>query len=734
MASKRFPRGFRQFDNGSRLDSPTARGNAFGQPRVTLVVAAVIVFAAGALIGTRFGGQAKEYSLTTEDRFPSTHPDKNLFPGTHAQISDLSADLLTDPVAEGNTRQADTAPTTKADKAATRPGAKPQSAQQQSESAQQQSRSAQQQQLQETEEEPAAAQASSSQLHDSNWRNALREQLSAASGYLSSGLHSVPKDATAISIGPDQVASGSQSAAAGNPAIDATQTSKGGKHRNKKGSQTEAVPIVPNFAASNFPWDIKMVDKTICNDSCHKARDGKCDDGSTLEEDQVFCDLGTDCHDCGNWTIRVPQEKTKEGFPPIKFLHKRQIDVFVKNTTTVPSFQMAYADPAKDVDVSAQMEYGAVVEIGLTQMWYLALRDKCVQPGGKRALVLDVGANFGWYSIYAAMLGCRVIAWEPVPHFRAFLTYNRYLNHLEDLIEIRDTAVVEVGGLMYNLTVPQRGIWGTAGIGGLNIDRGIDNQGEYETVQAVGERVDEVVHEDVLLLKVDVEGLEPAVMKSCSGLLDKHKVAHIVMEYSPGPWEIHSKWDEYSDLAQMLINLLDRSYTILHVHDGLARSSLLQLPDWAGDMGLFEEVRKEHMLYDMADARLLQLKEMGCPKPQELSQFSKQWMSCNSIPEDLNPKSFRAAFGHNTNIWLMQGKQTFKVGSPVGVMGLDQDMTEWYGQRPLQLGMGYRPCELLDPSIQVRHRCTCTSATVCGAEAALVESLAQQGSMPPFDN
>lgn len=84
-----------------------------------------------------------------------------------------------------------------------------------------------------------------------------------------------------------------------------------------------------------------------------------------------------------------------------------QIDVFVKNTSSVPSFQMAYTDPAKDVDVSAQMEYGAVVEIGLTQMWYLALRDKCIQPGGQRALVLDVGANFGWYSIYAAMLGCR---------------------------------------------------------------------------------------------------------------------------------------------------------------------------------------------------------------------------------------------------------------------------------------------------------------------------------------
>lgn len=73
----------------------------------------------------------------------------------------------------------------------------------------------------------------------------------------------------------------------------------------------------------------------------------------------------------------------------------------------MPSFQMAYSDPSKDVDVSAQMEYGGVVEMGLTQMWLLALKDHCIQRGGKRALVLDVGANFGWYSMYAAKLGCR---------------------------------------------------------------------------------------------------------------------------------------------------------------------------------------------------------------------------------------------------------------------------------------------------------------------------------------
>ena len=37
----------------------------------------------------------------------------------------------------------------------------------------------------------------------------------------------------------------------------------------------------------------------------------------------------------------------------------------------------------------------------------------------------------------------------------------------------------------------------------------------------------------------------------------------------------------------------------------------------------------------------------------------------------------------------------------MGVMGLEQDMQDWYGQQPLMLGMGYRPCDMLDPSIQV---------------------------------
>ena len=53
--------------------------------------------------------------------------------------------------------------------------------------------------------------------------------------------------------------------------------------------------------------------------------------------------------------------------------------------------------------------------------------------------------------------------------------------------------------------------------------RSVDNQGDYEIVKAMGERVDEVVDEDVVLLKADVEGLEPGVIESAKGLLQSYK-------------------------------------------------------------------------------------------------------------------------------------------------------------------------------------------------------------------
>ena len=62
----------------------------------------------------------------------------------------------------------------------------------------------------------------------------------------------------------------------------------------------------------------------------------------------------------------------------------------------------------QDVDVSGQMSVNRNVETGLSQIWWTVLRNGgCLRPDDSRGLVLDVGANFGYYALYAASLGCR---------------------------------------------------------------------------------------------------------------------------------------------------------------------------------------------------------------------------------------------------------------------------------------------------------------------------------------
>ena len=66
---------------------------------------------------------------------------------------------------------------------------------------------------------------------------------------------------------------------------------------------------------------------------------------------------------------------------------------------------------------------------------------------------------------------CRASAWEPVPHFRAFLEYGILLKDFSTEIQIRSAAVSDVHGQEVKLTVLQRGIWGTASIAGTSIYR-----------------------------------------------------------------------------------------------------------------------------------------------------------------------------------------------------------------------------------------------------------------------
>ena len=102
----------------------------------------------------------------------------------------------------------------------------------------------------------------------------------------------------------------------------------------------------------------------------------------------------------------------------------------------------------------------------------------------------------------------------------------------------------------------------------------------------------------------------------------KCRVNHIVMEYSPGGWEVNDRWSEYGQLSQMLMMLLKQNYTMLHISDDISRAPLLEMPSWKGRIGNFQEVVMGNLQYDASDAQLLKKRSMGCPKPKQLQSIN----------------------------------------------------------------------------------------------------------------
>ena len=82
-------------------------------------------------------------------------------------------------------------------------------------------------------------------------------------------------------------------------------------------------------------------------------------------------------------------------------------------SSTDPPFLFLHPPASLDADM-AQVQSRGVLEPGITALWMAITRDACAAG----ALVVDVGLNFGWFTLLSAALGCRVVAFEPVPLFR----------------------------------------------------------------------------------------------------------------------------------------------------------------------------------------------------------------------------------------------------------------------------------------------------------------------------
>lgn len=155
-----------------------------------------------------------------------------------------------------------------------------------------------------------------------------------------------------------------------------------------------------------------------------------------------------------------------------------------------------------------------------------ALFEEACRPGGT---VVDVGAHLGYLTLRAARAvgpSGRVVAFEPHPATRAVLEANVRLNGFADRVQVRGEALAdEVGRRRFYLS------------------GGGDTSSLHHPGGPVFEVEVEAVTGDVALaplgradvVKLDVEGGEPAALRGLTGLLEASRPGPILLvECNPG--------------------------------------------------------------------------------------------------------------------------------------------------------------------------------------------------------
>ncbi|CAM6032365.1 unnamed protein product [Sphagnum compactum] len=254
-------------------------------------------------------------------------------------------------------------------------------------------------------------------------------------------------------------------------------------------------------------------DTTIDQNNLHKLNVDNQDDKSTsLHDRRKLVDVLHDIFDTA-----------------AEFNRKGSLNVV--DTQTEPNFPMFVCDGCERCDVCTFIRPLGYFAPVLTTIFKYILGDGRCNRG---PLVVDVGANMGYFSAYAAALGCKVASFEPNKHPRQYLEATAALldpNHT--LWKVYPMAIGEEGK---EVEFIEDVGWG----GGRVSTHKVNLTGQEHLLGMQKEKVkkqiveliqlDAVVKEDILLLKIDTEGYEEFVIQGSKSVFKDHNVHNVLIE------------------------------------------------------------------------------------------------------------------------------------------------------------------------------------------------------------
>lgn len=204
----------------------------------------------------------------------------------------------------------------------------------------------------------------------------------------------------------------------------------------------------------------------------------------------------------------------------------------------VSSINMTLYPPHEDI-VSAHLIRNGMWELEELKEIRYALDQPVDGKPDADPLFVDVGANVGWFTAVVASWGHRVVAFEAMQTNANMIRNTLCRNpQLKNKVELHEVALGQKDQKCY--------IWSfdiNTGDGSIYCGEGLDSLKKFLVNNTIGSytvkgemqmrRLDDMLDEDIKVLKVDVEGAERDVLRGAARLLTSRRVHYVMTEYAP---------------------------------------------------------------------------------------------------------------------------------------------------------------------------------------------------------
>lgn len=202
-----------------------------------------------------------------------------------------------------------------------------------------------------------------------------------------------------------------------------------------------------------------------------------------------------------------------------------------KSLGTALNYMFAHKLPKQDYEAKSGMGKFLIRKNSLdfqfiNYAYEKSVKDYLVKNMDSFDVFIDVGACIGEYDVWLAGFGKRCVAIEPVNFMST--QRNVELNNVADKVKIFRCGVSDQKGRAY-FEIPG-GTSGNMGAACINRDSGKEPNVDIERIDDLMAQVN-LSPNDRVLMKLDVEGMEPEAIRGAAGFIRSRKDLRVIYEH-----------------------------------------------------------------------------------------------------------------------------------------------------------------------------------------------------------